>query len=257
MVNPASGAAAGGVLIVTGASRGIGAACARAGALAGYRVVVNYSQNREAALSVVADIERSGGTAVAVRADVSRLPEVEQLFAETDARFGKVTALINNAGIGGEVRPVEEHTDDTLGELFRTNTYSCIYCASAAVRRMSPRHGGSGGVIVNISSAAARLGGMPGMAIYAASKGAVDSFTTGLAKEVGKEGIRVVGIRPGVIETDIIQAIGGADLIRQVSPSIPLGRVGQPDEIAQAAIWLLSPAASYVHGTTIDVSGGR
>jgi NAD(P)-dependent dehydrogenase (short-subunit alcohol dehydrogenase family) len=256
MVQPQN-AGAKGALIVTGASRGIGAACARAAGLAGYRVVVNYAQARDAALSVVADVEKAGGEAIAVKADVSVLTEVERLFAETDARFGRVSALINNAGIGGEVRPIEEQSEASIDALFRTNIYSCIHCSSAAIRRMSPRHGGSGGVIVNISSAAARLGGIPGMVAYAASKGAVDSFTTGLAKEVGKEGIRVVGIRPGVIETDILQAIGGAELIRQVSPTIPMGRVGQAREIAAAAIWLLSPAASYVHGTTIDVSGGR
>ena len=246
-----------GVLIVTGASRGIGAACARIGARAGYKVVVNYGRSRDAALAVVADIESTGGTAIAVGADVSRLPEVEHLFAETDRHFGRVTALINNAGIGGAILPIEEHTEATLNDLFFTNTYSCIHCSSAAVRRMSPRHGGMGGVIVNISSAAARLGGLPGMAVYAASKGAIDSFTTGLAAEVGKEGIRVVGIRPGMIATDILEPIGGAELMRRVAPTIPLGRVGQPEEIAQAAIWLLSPAASYMHGTTIDVSGGR
>ncbi|MBA3477195.1 MAG: SDR family oxidoreductase [Lautropia sp.] len=257
MVDPGDGPDDSGVLIVTGGSRGIGAACARIGAQAGYKVLVNYARNRDAALAVVADIERSGATAVAVKADVSRLSEVERLFAETDARLGRVTALINNAGIGGEVRPIEEHTEATLNQLFLTNVFSCIHCSSAAIRRMSPRYGGSGGVIVNISSAAARLGGIQGMVAYAASKGAVDSFTVGLAKEVGKEGIRVVGIRPGVTATDILQPIGGADLIRQVSPTIPLGRVGQADEIARAAIWLLSPAASYIHGTTIDVSGGR
>ena len=246
-----------GVLIVTGASRGIGAACARLGARAGYKVVVNYGRSREAALAVVAEIENAGGSAVAVGADVSRLAGVEHLFAETDRHFGSVTALINNAGIGGAIRPIEEHTEATLNELFATNTYSCILCASAAVRRMSPRHGGHGGVIVNISSAAARLGGITGMVAYAASKGAVDSFTIGLAKEVGKEGIRVVGIRPGMVATDILEPMGGSELMRQTAPTIPIGRVGQPDEIAQAAIWLLSPAASYVHGTTIDVSGGR
>lgn len=218
---------------------------------------MNYARNREAALSVVADIERTGGMAIAVQADVSRLSEVQRLFDETDDRLGRVTALINNAGIGGEIRPVEEHTEETLNDLFLTNAYSCIHCSGAAIRRMSPRYGGSGGVIVNISSAAARLGGMPGMAAYAASKGAVDSFTIGLAREVGQEGIRVVGLRPGVTATDILEPIGGAELIRQVSPTIPIGRVGLADEIAQAAIWLLSPAASYVHGTTIDVSGGR
>ena len=246
-----------GVLIVTGSSRGIGAACARLGARAGYKVVVNYARSRDAALAVVADIEQAGGMAMAVGADVSRPSEVERLFAETDKRFGRVTALINNAGIGGAIRPLEEHTEATLNELFLTNVYSCIHCSGAAIRRMSPRYGGSGGVIVNISSAAARLGGLPGMVVYAASKGAVDGFTLGLAKEVGKEGIRVVGIRPGVIETDILEPIGGAELIRQVAPTIPLGRVGQADEIGQTAVWLLSPAASYVHGTTIDVSGGR
>lgn len=248
---------AGGILIVTGASRGIGAACARLGAKAGYRVVVNYARSRDAALAVVGEIEAAGGTAIAVGADVSRPEEVEALFAQTDRRFGRVTALINNAGIGGEIRPIEAHTVETIDALFRTNSYGTLFCAAAAVRRMSPRHGGQGGVIVNISSAAARLGGMPGMAVYAASKGAVDSFTTGLAKEVGKEGIRVVGIRPGVIATDILEPMGGASLMEQVAPTVPMGRVGQPDEIGEAAIWLLSPAASYVHGTTIDVSGGR
>ena len=246
-----------GVLVVTGASRGIGAACAVLGARAGYRVVVNYARSREAALEVVAAIERAGGSAIAVRADVSRPADVDELFAQTDRHFGRVTALINNAGIGGAIRPIEDHTEETLNELFRTNIYSCIYCAGAAIRRMSPRHGGSGGVIVNISSAAARLGGIQGMVAYAASKGAVDSFTTGLGKEVGKEGIRVVGIRPGMIATDILEPIGGAALMQATAPTIPLGRVGQAEEIAQAAIWLLSAAASYVHGTTIDVSGGR
>ena len=246
-----------GVLVVTGASRGIGAACARLGARAGYQVVVNYCRSEDAALRVVADIEAAGGLAVAIAADVSRDSGVEQLFAETDRRFGRVTALINNAGIGGAILPVEQHTHATLDELFFTNTYSCIQCAGAAVRRMSPRHGGKGGVIVNISSAAARLGGLPGMAVYAASKGAVDSFTTGLASEVGQEGIRVVGIRPGMISTDILAPIGGDELMRRTAPTIPIGRVGQPEEIAEAAIWLLSPAASYLHGTTIDVSGGR
>ncbi len=246
-----------GVLIVTGASRGIGAACARAGAHAGYRVVVNYARNRDAALGVVADIETAGGSAIAVGADVSQLSEVEHLFAETDRHFGPVTALINNAGIGGAIVPIEDHTTQSLNDLFFTNVYSCIYCSSAAIRRMAPRYGGNGGVIVNISSAAARLGGIAGMVAYAASKGAVDSFTVGLAKEIGRQRIRVVGIRPGMIATDILEPIGGAALMAEVGPTVPIGRVGQPDEIANAAIWLLGPGASYVHGTTIDVSGGR
>jgi NAD(P)-dependent dehydrogenase (short-subunit alcohol dehydrogenase family) len=245
------------VLIVTGASRGIGAACARAGARAGYRVVVNYSSSRDAALAVVADIEKVGGSAIAIRADVSRPDAVEELFAQSDVHFGKVTALINNAGIGGAIQPLEDIRPEALEALFRTNVYACVHCCSAAIRRMAPRHGGSGGVIVNISSAAARLGGLPGMVAYAASKGAIDSLTTGLAKEVGTQGIRVVGIRPGIIETDILEPMGGSTLVHTVAPSIPLGRVGQPEEIADAAIWLLGPQASYVHGTTIDVTGGR
>ena len=245
------------VLIVTGASRGIGAACARAGARAGYRVVVNYSSSRDAALAVVADIKKAGGSAIAIRADVSQPDQVQQLFAQTDAQFGKLTALINNAGIGGAIQPLEDITPDALEALFRTNVFGSVHCSAAAIRRMAKRHGGNGGVIVNISSAAARLGGLAGMVAYAASKGAIDSLTVGLAKEVGGQGIRVVGIRPGVVETDILEPMGGANLIRDVAPSIPLGRVGQPEEIANAAIWLLGPQASYVHGTTIDVSGGR
>ncbi len=249
--------AAPGVLVVTGASRGIGAACARLGAAAGYKVIVNYATNRAAALGVVADIERAGGHAVAVGADVSQVRGVEHLFAETDRCFGRITALINNAGIVGAVVPLEEHTEHTLETLFRTNVYACIHASSAAIRRMSPRHGGSGGVIVNISSAAARLGGLPRTVVYAATKGAIDSFTIGLAKELGAEGIRVVGIRPGMIDTDILEAVGGAETRRQVAPTIPLGRLGRAEEIGRAAIWLLGPEASYVHGTTIDVSGGR
>lgn len=245
------------VLIVTGASRGIGAACARAGARAGYRVVVNYSSSKDAALSVVADIEKAGGSAIAIQADVSRPDDVERLFAQTDAHFGKLTALINNAGIGGVIQPLEDTDADALETLFRTNVYACFHCCAAAIRRMAPRHGGSGGAIVNMSSAAARLGGLAGMVAYASTKGAIDSLTVGLAREVGTQGIRVVGIRPGIVETDILGPMGGATLMREVAPGIPLGRVGQPGEIADAAIWLLGPQASYVHGTTIDVSGGR
>ncbi len=246
-----------GILIVTGASRGIGAACARLGAAAGYRVVVNYKHNRDAALAVVAGIEVAGGTAIAVGADVSRTEDVDRLFAETDRQFGRVTALINNAGIGGAIRPAHEQTGETIDELLRTNVSSVVLCSGAAVRRMSTLHGGNGGAIVNISSAAARLGGMPGMTVYAATKGAIDSFTVGLAREVSAQGIRVTGVRPGITNTDILGPMGGEAMIKQVSTAIPMGRIGEPHEIAHAAIWLLSPAASYVHGTTIDVSGGR
>jgi NAD(P)-dependent dehydrogenase (short-subunit alcohol dehydrogenase family) len=245
------------VLVVTGGSRGIGAACARLAARAGWRVVVNYGRSEQAAREVVADIERDGGTAVAIGADVSRADEVARLFAQTDHRLGPVTGLINNAGIGGTIAPVGEQTEASLAPLFATNVYGALYCAGEAARRMSTRCGGRGGAIVNISSAAARLGGIPGMVAYAATKGAVDAMTIGLAKELGREGIRVNAIRPGLIDTDILEPMGGQALLASVAPTIPIGRTGEAHEIAQAALWLLSPAASYVHGAILDVSGGR
>ncbi|RPH44054.1 MAG: SDR family oxidoreductase [Burkholderiales bacterium] len=247
----------GDVVVVTGAGRGIGAACARAAAKAGWKVAVNYANSRDAALAVVADIERDGGVAVAIRADVARQDEVARLFAETDRLLGPVTGLVANAGIGGTIAPIVDQTAATLEPLFATNVWGVMYCVGEATRRMSTRHGGPGGSIVVISSAAARLGGLPGMVAYAASKGAVDSMTVGLAKELGRDGIRVNAIRPGLIDTDIIAHAGGQAFLAQVAPSIPMGRAGQPIEIGEAAAWLLSPAASYVHGAVLDVSGGR
>jgi len=247
----------GDVVVVTGAGRGIGAACARAAAKAGWKVAVNYANSRDAALAVVADIERDGGVAVAIRADVARQDEVARLFAETDRLLGPVTGLVANAGIGGTIAPIVDQTAATLEPLFATNVWGVMYCVGEATRRMSTRHGGPGGSIVVISSAAARLGGLPGMVAYAASKGAVDSMTVGLAKELGRDGIRVNAIRPGLIDTDIIAHAGGQAFLAQVAPSIPIGRAGQPIEIGEAAAWLLSPAASYVHGAVLDVSGGR
>jgi NAD(P)-dependent dehydrogenase (short-subunit alcohol dehydrogenase family) len=245
------------VLIVTGASRGIGAACARRAARAGWRVAVNYGRSRDAALAVVADIERAGGEAVAIAADVSRHEEAAHLFAECDRLLGRATGLINNAGVGGTIAPVEQQTRAMLEALFATNVFGYLYCAGEAVKRMARRHGGAGGAIVNISSAAARLGGLPSMVPYAASKGAVDAMTLGLAKELGRDGIRVAGIRPGIIDTDILEPMGRRAVIDAVSPTIPLGRTGEVHEIAEAAVWLLSPEASYVHGAILDVSGGR
>jgi len=245
------------VLVVTGASRGIGAACARRAAQAGWRVAVNYGRSRDAALAVVADIERAGGTAVAIGADVSRPDEVERLFAETDRLLGPVTGLVNNAGVGGTIAPVGEQTESMLTALFATNVFAYLYCAGAAARRMSNRLGGPGGAIVNISSAAARLGGLPNMVPYAASKGAVDAMTLGLAKELGRDGIRVNAVRPGVVDTDILLPMGGQAVIDAVAPTVPLGRTGEVHEIAEAVVWLLSGAASYVHGAILDVSGGR
>lgn len=245
------------VLVVTGGSRGIGAACARHAARAGWRVAVNYGRSERAAREVVADIERDGGTAVAIGADVSRADEVARLFEQTDRLLGPVTGLINNAGVGGTIAPVGEQTEASLAPLFATNVYGALYCVGEAARRMSTRCGGRGGAIVNISSAAARLGGIPGMVAYAATKGAVDAMTVGLAKELGREGIRVNAIRPGLIDTDILEPMGGQALLASVAPTIPIGRTGEAHEIAQAAVWLLSPAASYVHGAILDVSGGR
>jgi NAD(P)-dependent dehydrogenase (short-subunit alcohol dehydrogenase family) len=245
------------VLIVTGAGRGIGAACARLGAQAGYRVCVNYARRQEAAERVVAEIRAAGGQALAVQADVGDRAQAAALFATVDSELGSVSALINNAGITGPLIPVEAATADGLEELFGVNVYSLFWCCAEAVKRMSTRHGGRGGAIVNVGSIAGRYGGMPGMVAYAASKAAVDGFTLGLAKEVGREGIRVNCVRPGTTRTDIIVPLGGEKLAAQVAAATPLGRLGAPDEIARAILWLLSDEASFVHGALYDVSGGR
>lgn len=246
-----------GTLVVTGAGRGIGAACARRAAQAGWKVAVNYAHSRDAALTVVADIERAGGTAVAIAADVAKRDEVERLFAEAERLLGPIAGLINNAGIGGVVAPIGEQTEAMMAPMFATNVYGIAYCCGAAIARMSTKHGGKGGAIVNISSMAAKLGGLPNMVAYAASKGAVDALTLGIAKEVARDGIRVNAIRPGVIDTDILNGVGREKLLAMIAPLIPMGRIGETHEIAEAAIWLLSPAASYVHGSILDVSGGR
>jgi NAD(P)-dependent dehydrogenase (short-subunit alcohol dehydrogenase family) len=245
------------VLVVTGAGRGIGASIARLGAQSGYRVCVNYARNRAAAEAVVDEVASAGGRAIAVQADIAQESETGRLFETVDQELGRVTALVNNAGITGPLSPVDELPADRLQEVFGTNVYSLFYCCAQAVRRMSTRHGGRGGAIVNVGSIAARYGGMAGMVAYAASKGAVDSFTLGLAKEVGREGIRVNCVRPGTTRTDIIAPLGGEKLAAQVSAATPLGRLGEPDEIARAVLWLLSDDASFVHGALYDVSGGR
>lgn len=245
------------ILIVTGAGRGIGAAIARLGAREGYAVCVNYARSREAAERVVADIRAAGGTAIAVAADVSRRDEARRLFETVDSELGTVTALVNNAGITGPLTAIEDMTETALRELFATNVDSLYWCCGEAVKRMARKHGGNGGAIVNIGSIAARYGGMPGMIAYASSKGAVDSFSTGLAKEVGPEGIRVNCLRPGTTQTDILGPLGGEEVGRRVAAATPLGRLGLPDEIAEAVIWLLSDKASFTHGALLDVSGGR
>jgi NAD(P)-dependent dehydrogenase (short-subunit alcohol dehydrogenase family) len=246
-----------GVLVVTGAGRGIGAACARLGAREGFRVCVNYARSREAAEQVVADIRAAGGEAIAVHGDVSRREDAARLFATVDREFGTVTALINNAGVTGPLVAVEDIDAAGLDHVFGTNVYSMFWCCAEAVRRMSRRHGGVGGAIVNIGSIASRYGGMAGMVAYAASKGAVDSFTLGLAKEAGPQGIRVNCLRPGTTQTDILAPLGGDAMAERVAAATPLGRLGRPEEIAEAAVWLVSDKASFAHGAFFDISGGR
>lgn len=246
-----------GVLIVTGGSRGIGAATARLGAARGYQVAVNYNRNPSHAENVVSDIAQAGGRAIAVQADVSREAEVVRLFQTVDRELGRVTALFNNAGIVHATRPITEMVEADLDEMWRVNITSQFLCAREAAKRMSTRLGGHGGAIVNMSSAAARLGGANGALSYAASKGAIDTFTTGLALELAPQGIRVTAVRPGLIETTIHDDMGDPERLARLGPTVPLGRTGTPEEVAEAVLWLLSPQASFVTNAMIDVGGGR
>jgi len=245
------------VLLVTGASRGIGAATARLAAQHGYDVAVNYSHDVAAAAQVVHDVQQAGGRAVAIRADVSVEVEVQQLFARTQAELGPLAALVNNAGVVDQPQRVDEMSVARLRRMFDINLLGSFICAREAVRCMSTRHGGQGGAIVNLSSAAAKLGS-PGQYVdYAAAKGGIDVFTLGLAKEVAAEGIRVNAVRPGIIDTDIHASGGQPDRARQMAPLVPMQRAGSALEVAQAIVWLLSDAASYTTGAVIDVTGGR
>ena len=244
-------------LLITGGSRGIGAATALTAATAGYAVAVNYARNSLAADEVVRQIRANGGTAIAVQADVAVEAQVLAMFAKIDAKLGPVTALVNNAGIVDQASRVDAMDVARWRRMFDTNVFGSMLCAREAVRRMSTRHGGSGGVIVNLSSAAARIGG-PGQYVdYAASKGAIESFTVGLAKEVAAEGIRVNAVRPGIIETEIHAAGGRPDFPQQMAASLPMQRTGSAQEVANAIVWLLSDQASYCTGTILDVTGGR
>jgi NAD(P)-dependent dehydrogenase (short-subunit alcohol dehydrogenase family) len=245
------------VLLVTGASRGIGAATALLAARRGYAVAVNYAANAAAANAVVGEIRAAGGKAIAVQADVAREEQVLAMFGQVDAQLGRLTALVNNAGVVDMTARVEEMSVDRIKRMFDINVIGSIVCAREAVRRMSKRHGGSGGAIVNVSSAAARLGA-PGQYVdYAAAKGAIDAFTIGLAKEVAGEGIRVNAVRPGLIETEIHASGGIPDRVQQLAHQVPMQRGGTADEVAEAIVWLLSPQASYTTMSLIDVSGGR
>jgi len=246
-----------GVLIVTGGSRGIGAATAKLGAARGYRVAVNYNRNPASAEAVVKEIEQSGGRAIAVQADVSREADVVRLFETVDRELGRVSALFNNAGVIHRMKPITDFAEAELAEMWRVNITSQFLCAREAAKRMSTKLGGEGGAIVNMSSAAARLGGANGSLAYAASKGAIDTFTTGLALELAPQGIRVTGVRPGLIDTTIHNDMGDPDRLAKLRPTVPLGRTGRVEEVAEAVLWLLSPQASYVTNTIIDIGGGR
>ena len=245
------------ILLVTGGSRGIGAAVCRRAGREGYAVAVNYLRDKEAADAVVADIVAAGGTAVAIQADVAQEGEIERLFAETDRRLGRLTHFLNNAGITGRSQRLDQVDAGTLRAVFDLNILGAFLCAKAAVKRMSTKHGGSGGAIVNLSSAAANLGAPGEFIWYAASKGAIDSLTVGLAKEVAREGIRVNAVAPGMIDTEIHASSGDPGRVDRIVPMVPAGRIGTADEVAQSVMFLLSDASSYCTGTIIRVAGGR
>jgi NAD(P)-dependent dehydrogenase (short-subunit alcohol dehydrogenase family) len=245
------------VIVVTGGSRGIGAATARLAADRGYAVCVNYVRNREAAERVVADCRRAGAEAVAVQADVAAEAEVVRLFETVDRELGRLTALVNNAGILEKQMRVEDMDAGRIARVFAVNVTGSFLCAREAVRRMSTRRGGSGGAIVNVSSGAARFGSPGEYVDYAAAKGAIDTLTVGLSKEVAEEGIRVNAVRPGFIYTDIHASGGEPDRVDRVKALVPMKRGGRPEEVATAVLWLLSDEASYATGTFLDLAGGR
>lgn len=246
-----------GVMLITGASRGIGAATARLAGQNGYAVCVNYVSNREQAEQVVKDIEACGAKAIPVQADIADETNVVRLFQTCDQELGTLSVLINNAAILEPQMRVEEMDAGRIERVLAANVTGAFLCAREAVKRMSTKHGGKGGAIVNVSSMAAKLGGPNEYVDYAASKGAIESMTIGLSQEVAKEGIRVNAVRPGVIYTDIHASGGEPGRVERVGPTLPMGRGGQPEEVAQAILWLASDKASYSTGTFIDVSGGR
>lgn len=244
------------VAVITGGSRGIGRATALAIAARGFKICIGYASNEVAAQDTVAAIEARNGKAIAVKCDVGREHDILDLFKAAD-QFGPLGALINNAGIVGPTARVDEMSAERIERLMAVNVTGSILCAREAVKRMSTRHGGKGGVIINLSSVAAKLGSPNTYVDYAASKGAIDSFTVGLAQEVAGEGIRVAAIRPGLIDTEIHASGGDPDRAHRLAGSVPMKRVGTADEIANAIVWLLSEEASYVTSAILDVSGGR
>ena len=246
-----------GAAIVTGGSRGIGAAIAKLLGANGYSVAVNYARDQAAAQSVVDDLTGAGSRAIAIQGDVSREADVSRVFETSESQLGPVSALVNNAAITGGFARVDQIDGARLTEMLAVNIAGTILCAREAVRRMSTRHGGAGGAIVNISSIAARTGSADEWVHYAASKGAVNSFTIGLAREVATEGIRVNAVAPGLVDTGLHAANGEPGRLARLSPTIPMKRAGTAEEIAQGVLWLLSDAASYVTGTILEIGGGR
>lgn len=245
-----------GLVLITGGSSGIGAAAAKLIAKNGYDVVINYRNNEQAAITIKNEIVNNGGTAYLVQSDISTEEGVVHLFNEID-KIGALHALINNAGIISKIHNFESTSLDQLNEIFSINVFGSFLCVREAVKRMSHQHGGNGGCIVNLSSMAASLGSPNEFIEYAASKGAIDTLTVGLAKEVAKQGIRVNAVRPGLIDTDMHFHTGDAERAERLSTSVPMDRVGTPDEVAELILWLISEKSSYVCGALYDVSGGR
>jgi NAD(P)-dependent dehydrogenase (short-subunit alcohol dehydrogenase family) len=246
-----------GVLLVTGGSRGIGAAVALQAARQGWNVAVNYQGNKARAEAVVEEIKAGGGVAFAVQGDVALEADVQTIFTAVDREFGPVTGLVNNAGITGPVSRLDSLSPEALRRLVDINIIGSVACAREAIKRMSTNHGGEGGAIVNLSSIAAVIGGAGEWVSYAMTKGAIDSFTLGLAREVAAEGIRVNAVAPGLIETEIHAAAGVGDRLEKLAPMIPMKRTGTAEEVAESIMWLLSPASSYVTGAILKVTGGR
>lgn len=245
------------LILITGGSRGVGAATARLAAAQGYDVAISFVSDESAALAVVADVEAAGRRALAVRADSADPEQVVQLFAAIDRAFGRIDVLVNNAGINALQSRVEDLAFERMQRIFAVNAIGPMLCAQQAVKRMSFRHEGRGGSVINISSASARLGSPNEYVDYAGSKGALETFTTGFAKEVAREGIRVNCIRPGHIYTDIHASGGEPGRVDRVKDSIPMGRGGQPEEVARAILWLAGAEASFITGTFLDVTGGK